>query len=127
MSVLRRVTAAFGSAVLITVPLSIVGAPAASAAEREFRCSGASVDFEVEREGGRFEVDVSIDGTRNSRWRVTLRQDGRVVSNRVHRADNDGDVDVRLRRPNTPGADVFKLRVKKIGGAPACTSRIRLR
>ncbi|WP_166140219.1 hypothetical protein [Nocardioides ochotonae] len=127
MFALRRTTATLGSAVLLAVPLSIVGAPSAQAADREFRCAGAEVDFEVDKEAGRFEVDVSIDTTRNARWRVTLRQNGRVFHKRVHRADRDGDIDVSLRRPDTRGADVFKLRVKKIGGPAACTSRIRLR
>ena len=127
MFTFRRTTAALGASVLIAVPLSIVGAPPAHAADREFRCAGAQVDFEVDQERGRFEVDVSIDTTRNARWRVTLRQNGRVFHQRVHRADRDGDVDVDLRRPDTRGADVFKLRVKKIGGPAACTSRIRLR
>jgi len=127
MFALRRTTASLGAAVLLAVPLSIVGAPSAQAADREFRCAGAEVDFEVDRDAGRFDVDVSIDTTRNARWCVTLRQNGKVFFNRVRRADRDGDIDVDLRRPNTRGADVFRLRVKKVGGPAACTSRIRLR
>ena len=123
----RRTVAALGAAVLVAVPLGVAGAPSAAAAERTFRCAGAEVDFEVEKDSGRFEVDVSIDTTRNARWRVVLRQDGKVFHNRVLRADRDGDIDVDRRRPDTRGADVFVLRVKKVGGPAACTSRIRLR
>lgn len=127
MYTLRRTTAALGAVVLLAVPLSIVGTPPASAAERNFRCAGAEVDFEVDKRAGRFEIDVSIDSTRNSRWRIVLRHDGRIIRNRVFRADREGDIDLELRRPNTAGADVFKLRVKKIGGGHACVRKIRLR
>ena len=124
---LRRTTAAVGTVALIATPLALTAAPA-SAAEREFRYAGADVDFSVEKDDGRFEVDVDIDGARSgSRWRVTLWHDGVRYHSRVHTADREGDVDIDKSRRNTKGADVFKLRVKKIGGAPAVTRTVRLR
>lgn len=130
MSKIRTATATLGAAALIAAPMSLIAAPAHADGpekEREFRLAGADVDFSVEKDDGRFEVEVDIDDARpGSRWRVVLRHDGKVFHNRVHRANGDGDIEIDRRRPNTPGADVFKVRVKKIGGdAKVRTIRMR--
>ncbi|GAA5142359.1 hypothetical protein GCM10023340_05700 [Nocardioides marinquilinus] len=127
MSVLRTVTAGLGAAALLATPLALATATPASAAERQFRCAGSPVDFEVEKDDGRYEVDVDLDGRRGDQWRITLRQDGGVFYNQVRRVDADGDIDVDRTRPNTAGRDVFKLTVKKIGGPAACSSTIAFR
>ncbi|WP_127480079.1 hypothetical protein [Nocardioides pantholopis] len=125
---LRRTTATVGAAVLLATPLVALSATPAQAADRNFRCSGARVDFDVERDDGRYEVAVDIDrASAGSRWRVTLRQNGKRFYHRVRVADREGDVEVDRNRPNTRGRDTFKLRVKRIGGAPACRSTIRVR
>jgi len=130
MNHIRRTIATVGAGALLAAPLTVLGAvPASADAERHkiFRVAGADVDFSVERDDGRFEVDVDIDDARpGSRWRVVLWHDGNRFHNRVHRADVDGDVDIDKNRPNTRGRDVFKVKVKKIGGAMK-VRRIRMR
>lgn len=125
---LRRTTATLGAAALLAAPLTILSAAPASAADREFRYAGAEVEFDVEKDDGRFEVDVDIDDAKpGSRWRVVLRHDGKVYHKRIHRADSDGEVEIDKSRPNTAGRDVFRLRLKKIGAEKAATRVIRRR
>ena len=124
---LRKTMATVGAAALLAAPLTVLGAVPASAADREFRIAGAEVDFDVEKDDGRFEVEVDIDDAKpGSKWRVVLRHDGKVLHNRVHRADSDGDIEIEKSRPDTAGKDVFKVKVKKIGGKKA-TRTIRVR
>jgi len=125
---MRKITATIGTAALLATPLSLVAASPAAAADREFRCAGADVDFDVEKDDGRFEVDVDIDDAKpGSKWRIVLRHDGNRFHKKVHRADNDGEIDIDKNRPNTNGKDVFKLKVKRIGGPKACTRTITKR
>lgn len=116
---LRRTTAALGAAALIATPLTVLGASPASAAEREFKVGGADVDFSVDKDDGRFEVEVDIDDAKpGTRWRIILWHDGKRFFKDVRRADSDGDVrDVERERRNTKGKDVFKVKIKRIGGA----------
>jgi Ni/Co efflux regulator RcnB len=118
---MKRTMATIGVAAMLGAPM-LTAAPAA-AAEREFRYGGAKVEFEVNKDDGRFEVEVDIDGKRKDRWRVKLWQNGNRYHNKVYR----GDVDIDKKRPDTRGRDVFKLKVKKIGGPKAKTRIIRLR
>lgn len=118
---LKRTTATMGVAAMFAAPM-MTAAPAA-AAEREFRYGGAEIEYEVEKDDGRFEVEVEIDGKRKDRWRVVLWHDGKRYHKKVHR----GDVEIEKNRRDTKGKDVFKLRVKKVGGPKAKTRIIRLR
>lgn len=130
MTTLRRTTATAAAGALLATPLALLTATSAHAdasKERDFRVAGAKVDFSVEKDDGRFEVDVDIDDAKpGSKWRVVLRHDGKRVHNRVHRADSDGDVDIDRKRPNTAGKDTFKVVVKKVGG-PKKARTIRMR
>ena len=47
---------------------------------------------------------------------MTLKHDGRRYHKKVHRADGDGDVEIDSTRADTRGADVFKVKVVKVGG-----------
>lgn len=128
MPALRRTTT-LGASILATTAL-VLGATTApaSAADREFRYAGAEVDFDVEKDDGRFEVDVSVDDAApGSRWRIVLRHDGQRFHSKVHRADDDGEVEVDKERRNTRGKDVFKLRIKKVGADKAATRVITRR
>jgi hypothetical protein len=128
MSHLRRTTAAAGAVALIATPLTFLGTSSASAADREFTYGGAEVEFDVEKDDGRFEVEVDIDDAKpGSRWRVILKHDGKRFHKKVHRADRDGDIEIDKNRRNTPGKDVFTLKLKKIGGPKAVTRTIRMR
>ncbi len=131
MSKIRTTTAALGAAALLATPLALVAGPAQADGpekNRDFRVGGADVDFKVEKDDGRFEVEVEVDDAKpGSKWRVVLRHEGRKIHSRMHRADDDGDVaDIDKYRPDTAGADTFKLRVKKVGGE-AKTRTIRMR
>jgi hypothetical protein len=124
----RRTIAALGAATLLAAPMTVLTAAPASAADREFRYAGAEVEFDVEKDDGRFEIEVDIDDAKpGSRWRVVLRHNGNVYHKRVHRADSDGEVEIDKERRDTPGRDVFKLRVKRIGADKAAASVIRRR
>lgn len=125
---LHRTIATLGATALVATPLTVIVAGPATAADREFRVAGAEVDFDVDKDDGRFEVEVNIDdATPRSKWRVVLRHDGKRFHKRVHRADRDGDIEIDRTRRDTRGRDVFKVKVKKIGGPKAKTRTIRLR
>ena len=129
MSKLRRTTATVGAAALLAAPLAIVGASPASAADREFKYAGADVEFDVDRDDGRYEVEVELDDVKkpNARYRIVLRQNGKVFHKKVHRAGGDREISIEKNRPNTRGKDVFKLRIKKIGAKKAAVRTIRRR
>ncbi len=127
MSKIRSTTAALGLAALVAAPIAVAAPAHADGKDREFRVAGAEVDFSVEKDDGRFEVSVDIDDARpGSKWRVVLRHDGKRYLNKVVRAERDGDVDIDRNRPNTKGKDVFKVKVKKVGGG-AKSRVIRMR
>jgi hypothetical protein len=95
--------------------------------ERTGTCSGARYELSVDRERGGFEVDADLDRARpGSRWRVTLRHDGAVVTSKVHTADAEGDVDVDAWRRDTAGTDTFRITVKPVGGT-ACRAKVTVR
>jgi hypothetical protein len=126
MADIRRITATLGAAALVASPLAI--AAPASAAEREFRYAGAEVEFSVEKDDGRFEVEFDLDDARRGeRFRVVLKHDGKTYHKRVHRVNREGDIEIEKNRRNTAGKDVFKLKLKKIGGPKAVTRTITLR
>jgi hypothetical protein len=113
-------TAAAGSTVL-------VAGPASADVERRGTCAGATYELNVDRERGGFEVDADLDRARpGSRWRVTLRHDGEVVTSKIHTADAEGDIDVDTWRRNTAGTDTLRLTVKPVGGT-ACSTKITVR
>lgn len=72
-------TAAVGAAALLLAPATMIAGPAHADGpekKREFRLAGAEVDFSVEKDDGRFEVEVDIDDARpGTKWRVVLRHD----------------------------------------------------
>jgi len=121
---LRRATAALATTSLLAVPLVALTATPASAVERSTRCDGGRVQLEVEKDDGRFEVNLDIDAPRGTQWRIVLKQDGKTYVDGTRRADSDGDVDLDRDRPDTAGKDVFTARVNKVGTPGACTLRI---
>ncbi len=130
MSNVRKATAGIGVAALVAASAALVPTSASADGpekEKEFRVAGAEVDFSVEKDDGRFEVEVDLDDARpGSKWRVVLRHDGKRFHKRVHRADGDGEIEIDKKRRNTKGADVFKVAVKKVNG-PKKVRTIRMR
>lgn len=125
----RRTTATVGAAALLATPLAVLAPSPASAADREFRYAGAKVEFDVEKDDGRFEVEVELDNVKQprARYKVVLRHNGKVVHKRWHRAGSDREIEIEKNRPNTRGKDVFKLRVKKASAKKAAVRTIRRR
>ena len=124
-SKLRLTAATLGTTALVATPLAMLTASPANAADREFRYGGAQVEYDVEKDDGRFEVEVDIDDAKpGSRWTISLWHDGKPYYYATRTANRDGDVEVERNRPNTSGRDVFKLRIKKVGGPAAVTRTI---
>lgn len=124
----RRTTATLAAAALIATPMTLMTATPASAADREFRYPGAEIELDVDKDDGRFEIEVDIDDARpGSKWRVVLFHNGNRYHKRVHRADSDGEIEIDKKRPDTRGKDVFRFKIKRIGGPKAVTRVIRRR
>jgi hypothetical protein len=125
MSTTRNALVGAGLAAAVAVPVTLAAAPASADIERTGRCAGAAYELSVDKEHGRFEVEADVDDARpGSRWRVVLRHEGRIVANVVRTADREGDVGVDRYRPDTRGADRFRLTVKPVGAANGCSARI---
>ena len=129
-STARRTTATLAATALIGAPLALLATPAEAGAAQHLRfpLAEAQVDFSVERDDdGRYEVDVDIDeALQGSRWRITLKHDGKRFLRTVRTADDDGDVEINRMRANTSGADNFAVIVKKIAG-PKKAGSIKMR
>ena len=124
----RRTTATAVTAALLAAPLTLATASPASAADREFRYGGANIEFDVEKDDGRFEVEVDLDDAKpGHRYRITLWHDGRKFYDRVRTVNSDGDIEVERERRNTRGTDTFKLRVKKTSWKSSAVRTIRTR
>lgn len=125
MSRTAVLTSLSAAAVLAAGTTLATVAPAAADTERTARCGGALASLSVDREDGALEVDADVDGARpGSRWRVVLRHEGRVVADRVLRADREGELDLDRVRPDTPGRDTFRLTVDRRGPADPCSVRV---
>lgn len=128
MTTRTRVTALAIAGTALATPLVLLAGPAAQAdVERGGRCGVGSYDFSVDREGRGFEVGVDLDVVpAGSAWRVQVFHDGKRVVNTVRRADREGDVEVDVYRANTAGADAFRFRATRVGGA-SCGATITVR
>ena len=90
---------------------------------------GASYDIEVEKEH-RFKIDADINGVaKGSTWKMVVRHDGKKVGTRTSRAVRDDgrwEVEFReIRSANTPGADTFKVTLKRVGTSTKATRTMR--
>ena len=108
MNKLLTTTAALGATTLVAVPLAVLAASPASAAEKSGRCSGATFELSAEKDDGRFEIEADVDDARpGSKWRVVLKHDGRTYYNQVRTVDREGEVSVDRYRANTAGTDTW--------------------
>lgn len=125
---LLRPAASLGTAAMIATSLTVVGASPAGAVEREFNVGGAEVDFDVDKENGRFEVDVDLEDARpGSKWRIKLWHDGRRYFSEVLTANRVGEIEIDRSRRDTRGDDVFKVKVRKVGTDAVKSRTITLR
>jgi hypothetical protein len=128
MSVLTRTSALIGAGTLVALPLTLVAAPAQADVERHGACGNGRYELSVDREAGRWEVSVDIDGVRaGSKWKVVLRHDGDRFAKRTVRADREGDVDFERFHRNTAGSDTFKFRASRVNGATSCSGTVTVR
>ncbi|MFT4288335.1 hypothetical protein [Nocardioides sp.] len=123
--------AALATAALTAGGLGAVLAPAyADGPERHGSCSGATYDFEVERETGGFEISFDLDhATPGSRWVVALRHDGKRYFHKTLTAlddDGDGEFDVDQWRADSSGKDTFSVRFREAGTKNYCSAKIRM-
>lgn len=119
---LTSLTAAAALAATTTGAVLLTAGPAAADTERSVRCGGAVATLSVDREDGALEVDADVDrAAPGSRWRVVLRHEGRVVADRVLRADREGELDLDRVRPDTAGTDTLRLTVDRRGPAAPCS------
>lgn len=121
-----RTIAATTAGALLAVPVAVlVAAPANADIERHGNCGGGRYELSVDREGGGFEVNVDLDNVApGSKWKITLRQDGKRYYSERRTADREGDIDVERFRSNTNGSDKFSFRAKRVGGGASCTAAI---
>lgn len=123
-----RLTTMLCSVALIVPGTVLLAPPAQADTERLGSCGRGTYDFSVDRDGGRFEVELSLDGVApNSKWKVALRHEGKRFYNKVVRVDEDGDRDIVRFRGNTPGTDTFTFRATQVNGSTVCTARIVVR
>ncbi len=128
MSLFTRTSALIGAGTLVALPLTVVAAPAHADVERHGDCGNGRYELSVDREAGRWEVSVDIDGVRaGSKWKVVLRHDGDRFAKRTLRADREGDLEIERTRRNTAGNDTFKFRATRVNGASSCSGSVTVR
>jgi hypothetical protein len=128
---LGRIGILASAALMALTAMSIVVMPAAarhgaddgrnSGVEREKHgvCSGrGDWELELEKEDGRIEVKVQVDGDRAGRlWSIRIHHDGTLVTSILRRANDRGRIIVERDRANHQGADTFRFRaVDQVSG-----------
>ena len=128
-STIGRRTIALGatSALVVAGATVAVAAPVLADTERHGACSqgNARYDFDVDRDDGRFEVDLEVESNRpGQKWRLKLFHDGERVLSTVRRTDREGEVEYDRDLRNTAGKDAFRARAVNLGNGEVCTARI---
>lgn len=129
MSTLTRTTALISAGAVLAVPTAfLVSSPAHADIERHGACGRGVYELSVDREYRGWDVEGGLEHVApGSRWRITLKHDGKRFFRGTLRADHEGDLDVERYRANTAGDDVFRFRAKRIGRDTVCTARITVR
>ena len=127
---MNRITALTVAGALVAAPLATVlaASPASADTTKRGACGQGSYEFQVDREdredGGGFEVSADLDRARPGldldRWSSSTTASG--VSKVTRTADNEGELDVDVNRPNTSGrtrsASRPCLRRRRLQSAP---------
>ncbi len=128
---MNRTTALCAAGALVAVPLATVisASPASADTTKRGVCASGTYEFQVDREdpedGGGFDVDVDLDRlTPGSSWTVVIKHDGKRVGNATRTADNEGELDVDVKRSNTSGSDTFRFKAVPAGGGAKCAASI---
>ncbi|MCH1868493.1 hypothetical protein [Nocardioides sp. CFH 31398] len=127
MNIVTRTAAVVGTAAALALPVTLLSATPANAAERVGNCGGARFDFDVERDDDRrgiYDVSFDLDRAADVRYRVVLKQNGNTYYNQVRTPDREGDIEVERNRPNTAGQDRFLFRYKNLASGVTCSRTI---
>lgn len=109
------------------VSVPVLAGTAFADTERHGSCSQgkARYDFDVDKDDGRFEVDLEVDSNRRGqKWRLRLFHDGERVFSDVRTTDREGEAEYERNRPNTVGRDTFRARARNLGNGEVCSVRI---
>lgn len=130
---MNRISALIAAGALVAAPLATVLAASPATADTTKRgvCGPGNYEFQVDREdredGGGFDVDVDLDQLApGSRWTVVIKHDGKRVTKVTRTADNEGELDVDVTRPNTRGTDTFHFKAVPASGGSTCAATIRV-
>ena len=128
---MNRTTALIAAGALVAAPLATVVAAAPASADTTKRgvCAPGTYEFQVDREdredGGGFEVSADLDRLApGSRWTVVIKHDGKRAGKVTRTADNEGEIDVEVHRPDTRGKDTFRFKAVAAGGGSKCAATI---
>lgn len=124
---IKRTAALLATTALLAVPATTLVAAPAHAVERGGVCGDGRFSLDVETDDGQYEIQGDLDNVKaGSRWKLVLKQDGKVIFKDTRRADNEGDIDVERTRPNTAGKDTFRFIATRVGGSPTCSTKVTL-
>lgn len=131
MSVVRRPRAIFASILSLTILAVALPASAVAAPERErdgFCRAGSEWNLYVGREDGRrLEVDFEVDSERRGeRWRVVLKNDGKVFHRSTRRTNQAGEFDIERYTRDGSGKDKIVARAKSLRTGEVCRAVIRI-
>jgi hypothetical protein len=123
-------TAALATAATLAVPAVAGAAPVRTDVERENggRCTASSFwDLNLEREGGRIEIDLDIDtSTPGQRWKVKVTHDNRTVVNRTRATDREGELDLTRWVNDRRGTDRVTFRAVNSSTGETCRGSLRI-
>lgn len=119
----RMIALGAAGAVAATSAVALAAPAWADGPEREAhgKVGGARYDIDIDKEHGKFEVDVDLDDApKGSTWKLVVRHDGTKVGVRTAKAvldDGEYEVDFRdVHSANTPGKDTFKVKIVRTDG-----------
>jgi hypothetical protein len=124
----RMIALTTATALVAGSGLALAAPASADGPEKHARGTIGTATYEIsaEKDDRRYEVDADLDGVpAGSTWRMVVRHDGEVVAKRTARAARDEgryDADFRsVRRPDTAGADTFKVTLERVDGTAKVT------
>ena len=128
---MNRTTALIAAGALVAAPLAtlLAASPATADTTKRGVCGQGSYEFQVDREdredGGGFEVSADLDRlVPGSSWTVVIKHDGQRATRVTRTADNEGELDVDVKRTNTSGSDTFRFKAVPAGGGAKCAATI---
>ena len=96
--------------------------------EKAGYCTGTSRwELNLEKEGGRIEVDLDIDTRRVDRkWRVRIVHNENLFVAATYRTDREGEIEIDKLRPNYAGTDKFRFKARDLVNGEICTGSLSI-